>query len=163
MDHYLLHLQLLLLLITANGLPILARKWLGARWGSAVDGGRRAWDGRPWLGASKTWRGLLAAIAFTPLLALLLGLEARLGLYLALGAMAGDLCSSFLKRRLGIKPSGQALGLDQVPESLLPLLLVAPALALGAWDIVTLVVAFFLLELVLSRLLYVLHIRRRPY
>jgi CDP-2,3-bis-(O-geranylgeranyl)-sn-glycerol synthase len=163
MDHYLLHLRLLLLLLAANGLPILARKWLGTGWAWPLDGGRRAWDGRPWLGASKTWRGLLAAIIITPLLALLIGLEARLGLYIALGAMAGDLLSSFLKRRLGIEPSGQALGLDQVPESLLPLLLVAPALQLGPRDILVLVSGFFLLGLVLSRILYDLHIRRRPY
>ena len=163
MDQYLRDLLLLLLLITANGMPILARKWLGARWARAIDGGRCARDGRPWLGASKTWRGLLAALAVTPLLTLLLGLGAGLGLLVALGAMAGDLGSSFLKRRLGIAPSGRVLLLDQVPEALLPLLLVAPRLQLTLQDILVLVLAFFLLELLLSRLLYALHIRRRPY
>lgn len=163
MDLYLRDLQLLLLLMIANGMPILARKWLGARWAWAVDGGRRAWDGRPWLGPSKTWRGLLAALAITPPAALLLGLEAAIGVLIALGAMAGDLGSSFLKRRLGIVPSGQALVLDQVPESLLPLLLVAPMLQLAIVEILMLVLAFFLLELLLSRILFALHIRRRPY
>lgn len=163
MDQYLRDLLLLLLLITANGMPILARKWLGTRWDRAIDGGRRARDGRPWLGVSKTWRGLLAALAVTPPLSLLLGLGAGLGLLIALGAMAGDLGSSFLKRRLGIAPSGRALLLDQVPEALLPLLLVAPRLQLTLQDILVLVLAFFLLELLLSRLLYALHIRRRPY
>ncbi|HEY9149198.1 MAG TPA: CDP-archaeol synthase [Gammaproteobacteria bacterium] len=163
MDHYLRDLQLLLLLITANGMPILARKWFGACWARAIDGGRHAWDERPWLGASKTWRGLLAALAVTPVMALLLGLEAGLGFLIALGAMAGDLASSFLKRRLGIPPSGQALLLDQVPEALLPLLLVAPMLQLALLDILILVLAFVLLEMLLSRILYVLHIRRRPY
>jgi CDP-2,3-bis-(O-geranylgeranyl)-sn-glycerol synthase len=163
MEHYLRDLQLLILLITANGMPILAHKWCGARWARAVDGGRRAGDGRPWLGASKTWRGLLAALAVTPPMALLLGLPAVLGLLVAVGAMLGDLGSSFLKRRIGIEPSGQALVLDQVPESLLPLLLVAPLLDLGVLDILILVLAFFLLELLLSRILYALNIRRRPY
>lgn len=163
MPPYLLDLQLLLLLMTANGMPILARKWFGMRWAWPVDGGRHAWDGRPWLGASKTWRGLLAALCVTPPVALLLGLEAEIGLLVALGAMAGDLGSSLIKRRLGIAPSGQALLLDQVPEALLPLLLVAPALQLGALDILVLVGVFFLLELLLSRILYALNIRRRPY
>ena len=163
METLLRDLQLLLLLITANGMPILARKWLGARWSRAIDGGHRAWDGRPWLGVSKTWRGLLAALAVTPLAALPLGLGATVGLLIALGAMAGDLLSSFLKRRLGIEASGQALGLDQVPEALLPLLLVTPLLRLGPLDILVLVAAFFLLELILSRILYALDIRRRPY
>ena len=163
MDHLLLDLQLLLLLITANGIPILARKWLGSRWDGAIDGGRQAWDGRPWLGASKTWRGLLAALCLTPPLSLLLGLGAMTGLLIAIGAMAGDLLSSFLKRRLGIEPSGRALLLDQVPEALLPLLLVASRLQLGLADILFLVLVFILLELVLSRILYALNIRRRPY
>jgi CDP-2,3-bis-(O-geranylgeranyl)-sn-glycerol synthase len=163
MDHYLRDLQLLFLLVTSNGLPILARKWLGARWAWPLDGDRHAWDGWPWLGPSKTWRGLLAALAVTPFVAWLLGLGAGLGFLIALGAMIGDLGSSFLKRRLGIQPSGQALLLDQVPEALLPLLLVTPALQLGPWDILVLVSAFFLLELLLSRVLYALHVRRQPY
>jgi hypothetical protein len=37
-------------------------------------------------------------------------------------AMLGDLFSGFVKRRLGMGPSDKALGLDYVPESLLPLL-----------------------------------------
>lgn len=163
MDHYLRDLQLLFLLVTSNGLPILARKWLGARWVWPLDGDRHAWDGRPWLGPSKTWRGLLAALAVTPFVALLLGLGAGLGFLIALGAMIGDLGSSFLKRRLGIQPSGQALLLDQVPEALLPLLLVTPMLQLTILDISVLVLVFVLLELLLSRILYALHIRRQPY
>ena len=42
---------------------------------------------------------------------------------LAVGAMAGDLVSSFMKRRLRLKSEAQAVGLDQIPEVLLPLLL----------------------------------------
>ncbi len=163
MNHYLLDLQLLLLLITANGTPILAGKLLGGRWSRAIDAGHCAWDQRPWFGPSKTWRGLLSAVVITVPLAMLLGLEARLGLYIVLGAMAGDLLSSFIKRRLDIAASGQALGLDQIPESLLPLLLVGPALELVQRDLVVLVGAFFVLELGLSRILYALHIRKRPY
>lgn len=159
----LLDLQLLLLLMTANGAPILARRLLGGRGARAVDGGRMAPDGRPWFGPSKTWRGLMAAIAATIPVAGMLGLDWHLGLVIALGAMTGDLFSSFLKRRLGIASSGQALGLDQVPESLIPLLLTGPALGLEQIDILMLVAAFFVLELLLSRVLYALHIRKRPY
>jgi CDP-2,3-bis-(O-geranylgeranyl)-sn-glycerol synthase len=163
MPHYLLDLQLLLLLITANGSPILATRLAGQRWSRAIDGGHRAWDGRPWLGPSKTWRGLFSAILITVPMALLLGQGVWLGLAIALGAMTGDLLSSFLKRRLGITASGQAVGLDQIPESLLPLLLVGPVLQLTRGDLLILVGGFFVLELGLSRILYALHIRRRPY
>ena len=39
-----------------------------------------------------------------------------IGLLVAATAMAGDLLSSFLKRRLALAPSSQAIGLDQIPE-----------------------------------------------
>lgn len=77
--------------------------------------------------------------------------------------MAGDLCSSFLKRRLALAPSSRALGLDQLPESLLPLLVCRAALSLTAADIVFAVILFFAGEIVLSRLLYRIHLRDEPY
>ncbi len=163
MSHYATHISILLLLLVANGAPIVAHNIFQARFLQPVDGGRLAWDGRPWFGASKTWRGLLAALVSTPLVAWLLAYPAHLGLVVALGAMCGDLFSSFIKRRLRIPASGQALGLDQIPEALLPLLLCAPLLNLHAWDFVGILIAFFVLELVLSRVLYMLHIRKRPY
>jgi CDP-2,3-bis-(O-geranylgeranyl)-sn-glycerol synthase len=99
----------------------------------------------------------------TPLVALVLGEPLWLGLVIAAGAMAGDSLSSFLKRRLGRPPSSQAFGLDQIPEALLPLLLVSEVLALDGLTIGGLVLAFLVLELLLSRVLYRLRIRRRPY
>jgi CDP-2,3-bis-(O-geranylgeranyl)-sn-glycerol synthase len=77
--------------------------------------------------------------------------------------MVGDLSSSFIKRRLGSRPSSQAIGLDQIPEALLPMLACRAALGLGLLDIVAVVAAFFVGELVASRLLFRLHIRDEPY
>jgi CDP-2,3-bis-(O-geranylgeranyl)-sn-glycerol synthase len=45
----------------ADVAPIAAKHLLGARWQAPLDGGWRFVDGRPLLGPSKTWRGLLAA------------------------------------------------------------------------------------------------------
>jgi CDP-2,3-bis-(O-geranylgeranyl)-sn-glycerol synthase len=56
-----------------------------------------------------------------------------------------------------------ALGLDQIPESLLPALALKTRLGLTAWDIAGVVFAFILLELLLSRLLFGLRLRDRPY
>jgi len=158
-----LSLKLLFLLLVANGAPILVTKALGGRWNWPVDGGARFRDGRPMLGPSKTWRGVLAAILMTGAAAELLGLPARLGFLFGTGVMLGDLCSSFVKRRLGRPSGGMALGLDQVPESLFPLLAVRRELALETADIAGLVVIFLALDLVLSRLLYALHIRAQPH
>ena len=86
-----------------------------------------------------------------------------IGLTVAGAAMAGDLFSSFVKRRLNLKPSSQALGLDQIPESLLPMLACRDALSLTAVDIALGVGVFFVGELVLSRLLFRAHLRDEPY
>ena len=78
-------------------------------------------------------------------------------------AMAGGLFSSFCKRRLGLPSSSRASGLDQVPESLLPLLACRDLLGLTGGYIVAGVVMFVIGEIVLSRLLYSLRLRDRPY
>jgi CDP-2,3-bis-(O-geranylgeranyl)-sn-glycerol synthase len=139
-------------------------KWLlRDRLAWPLDGGARFLDGRPLLGPSKTVRGLVLALFLTTLAAPLLGFHWGSGLTIGACAMLGDLVSSFGKRRLGRATSSQALGLDQIPESLFPLLAVHQSLGLHAWDIVLLVGAFIVLELLLSRLLYRLGIREQPY
>ena len=77
--------------------------------------------------------------------------------------MAGDLFSSFLKRRLIQPPSSQAPGIDQIPESLLPMLVCRDALQLSAGDILLGVAIFFAAEIALSRLLFRIHLRDEPY
>ena len=156
-------LTVLTLLVLANGAPILARLLAGGREGRPVDGGHLAPDGRPWLGPSKTWRGIGSALLLTPVAAWVLGQSALAGLLIGAGAMAGDLLASFLKRRRGIPASGMALGLDQIPESLLPLLLVEPLYRFGPGQILVMVILFLVAELVLSRILYALHIRKQPW
>ena len=53
--------------------------------------------------------------------------------------------------------------MDQVPEALLPLLLFKTRLGLTPLEIAVLVVAFVLLAVLLSQLLFRLNIRDRPY
>ncbi|MBU0499404.1 MAG: CDP-archaeol synthase [Gammaproteobacteria bacterium] len=155
---------LILLLVTlANGAPILAHRLLGDRLARPLDGGLLLADGRPLLGSSKTIRGLLSSLAVTPLAAMSLGLPWELGLVVAAFAMLGDLCSSFLKRRMGLAPSSMALGLDQVPESLFPILACREAMGISWMGAVLLALAFVVLELVLSQILFHLRIRNRPY
>lgn len=156
-------LKLLLLLGVANGTPILAKRIFGKRLATPVDGGLHLPDGRPLFGASKTLRGIVLSVVVTALLAPLLGFDWVIGAGFAAASMLGDLLSSFIKRRLGLAVHGQALGLDQIPESLLPLLLLQRPLGIGGGDIVLVVVVFFVLELVLSWLLFKLHVRDRPY
>jgi CDP-archaeol synthase len=77
--------------------------------------------------------------------------------------MAGDLLSSFLKRRLSLPSSSQAIGLDQIPESLLPQLVCIEPLGLTTLDIVAGLVIFLVGGLLISRLLFRLNLRDQPY
>ena len=93
----------------------------------------------------------------------LLGVGWRTDAELAALSMLGDLLSSFVKRRLGLPPHSQAFGVDQIPEVLVPVLVLQARLGLTGWDIAVLVAAFVVLEIVLSRLLFRLRLRDRPY
>jgi CDP-2,3-bis-(O-geranylgeranyl)-sn-glycerol synthase len=161
--HVLLIGQLLTLLAVANGTPIIVEKILGTFLAFPVDGGRTLADGRPIFGSSKTVRGFVLSILATALVAPLIGLDWKIGALVALMAMSGDLISSFVKRRMGRPPSSRAIGLDQVPESLLPLLACTLFLPLSFLDVIVTMLLFFVGGLVLSRVLFKLHIRNRPY
>jgi CDP-diglyceride synthetase len=160
----LLHiLQLLVLSTLANGTPVVAKKIFGPRFARPLDGGVIFFDGRPLFGPSKTIRGVVLSILITTAGAPLIGLDLTIGAIAASAAMAGDLFSSFVKRRLNFPPSSQALGLDQVPESLFPMLACRDALSLTIADIALGIGIFFIGELILSRLLYRVHLRDTPY
>ena len=156
-------LQGLLLLVLANGAPVGAKLLLGDRLAAPVDCGVRLADGNRLFGTSKTIRGIACAILATTLAGLILGLGWRTGALFGALAMAGDLLSSFTKRRLGRPSSSRATGIDQIPEALLPLLLCRAALGLSLADIAIGVAAFLFGEIYGSRILFRLHLRDRPY
>ena len=160
---YLSILQLLFLLALANGSPVIAKRILNNHCSWPLDGNVKFFDGRPVFGASKTIRGILVSIAITSAAAPLIGLPLKIGLLVAIMAMAGDLLSSFVKRRLGLQSSSRAIGLDQLPEFLLPLLACRLPLSLTALDIIAGTAIFFVGEVALSRALFKLHIRDQPY
>jgi len=156
-------LQALVLLTLANGAPVVAKRLFGVHFAQPLDAGVLFFDGRPLFGPSKTIRGILVAVLATTTGATVLGIEPVVGALVASAAMAGDLLSSFTKRRRGRRPSSRALGLDQVPESLLPLWACRGMLGLSAADIALAVAIFFVGEVVFSRLLYQVHLRDEPY
>ena len=163
MDDLSLSLRLLLLLGVANIAPIVTKLLLGTRWSMPLDAGRSFIDGQPLLGPSKTIRGFVSAVAGAAIASVLLGFSPTLGIKVGIFAMLGDALSSFVKRRLGIAPSGRATGIDQVPEALLPLLGIRGALDLSWLQIVLITLIFFVLEIPLSRLMFRLKLRNRPY
>ena len=111
-------IQLLLLIIIANGAPVLMRIIFGDHLNSPVDFGITLPDNHPVFGSSKTWRGIFAALLMTSVAASLMNFPFAIGFLIAGYAVAGDLTSSFIKRRLSLAPSSKAPILDQAPESL---------------------------------------------
>ena len=156
-------LELFLMLVLANGTPVVAAGLLKNRWSAPVDGGRLWSDGRPVLGESKTWRGVVSGALACAVFALFTGLGFLFGLLFGLLGLAGDMLSSFIKRRLGLASSARAIGLDQIPEALLPMLLAMAWLPVSFWVVLIVVVLFTLSNIFGSPLLYRLGIRRQPH
>ena len=156
-------LQSLVLLISANGTPVIAKRIFESNLAFPLDAGAHFVDGRPLLGQSKTIRGVVLSVAVTAAVAPIIGLGVATGALVACLAMLGDIISSFTKRRLKLPSSAQAIGLDQIPESLLPLVVCRNALSLTSIDIIICVGIFLVGELLISRVLYMLRIRDQPY
>lgn len=141
----------LVLLTLANGAPVVAKKVFGAHFSRPLDAGVLLFDGRPVFGSSKTIRGIIASVVVTAIGAAFLGLDPERGALVALVAMVGDLFSSFLKRRLNL------------PPRLFPLLACRDMLSLSYIEIFVAVWLFFVGELAISRILYMLRLRDQPY
>jgi len=109
-----------------------------------IDDGKNFVDGRRVLGDGKTWEGLFGGIAMGWLAGMLMGwagfiplgfsfdLWVWVSLFLSIGAHAGDLLGSFIKRRLNVGSGGQFPVFDQLGFVILSLFfasLVAPQIA----------------------------------
>ena len=150
--HIDLFLHVLLMLVVANGTPVITGLLFRERMAWPLDGGRQFIDGRRLFGASKTLRGIVMAVLASALLAPLIGLAPADGALTGLLAMTGDLVSSFSKRRLGYQHGCASPLLDQLPESCLPLWVLGPATGASLADMAAAVAAFTVLDLLVSRL-----------
>ncbi len=156
-------IDLLLLILVANGTPVVACRLFRGRFSQPLDFGFTLGDQYRILGPSKTWRGLLSSIMVTTLCAMIMDYPPQTGFIIALCSLFGDTLSSFIKRRLGKPSSSMFLLLDQVPESLLPAWIMSRYFTLDLSDVFILVFIFIVSELVFSALLFQLGIRNKPY
>jgi CDP-2,3-bis-(O-geranylgeranyl)-sn-glycerol synthase len=147
-----IEIGLFALLLVANGSPVIMSMTLRRDWQLPLDGGLCLPDGKRLFGSSKTVPGLVVSVAATTLGAMLIGPGVWIGLSIGTFAMLGDLLSSFIKRRLGLAAGDCAIGLDQIPESLLPLLVCKPLLGLSWTQVFLLTAAFFVFNLLFSRM-----------
>src|SRR5262245_43539977 len=156
-------LRLLVLLVVANGTAVIAKKLFGAAFARPLDGGALFVDGQLIFGPSKTIRGIVLSLLVTCISAALIGLGWQVGILVATFAMAGDLFSSFLKRRLHLPSSSMAIGLEHLHASPLPLLASRWLLPLNVLEIMAGVTIFVVGALILSPLLFKLNLRDEPY
>ncbi len=142
----------LLLIVTANTAPWAAAHIFGKHWTAPLDFGTTMQDGTRLLGSHKTWRGLIAAAVACALAAQILGFGWAFGAAFASLALLGDASSSFVKRRLRCPPGAEVPGIDQIPESLFPLLALQRQLGLRIVDILVVAAAFAVLDIATTKL-----------
>jgi hypothetical protein len=87
-------LEMLILLMLANGAPVIAKKILDNRFSYPMDAQICFVDGNRLFGPSKTIRGIVLAVLATAAGATLIGLDWMLGALVGSTAMLGDLFSS---------------------------------------------------------------------
>jgi CDP-diglyceride synthetase len=142
----------LLLVITANTAAWAAARIFDPHWTAPLDLGRTLRDGTRLFGSHKTWRGLIAAAVACGVAAQLLRHGFALGAAFGTLALLGDAASSFVKRRLQIPPGAEVLGLDQVPEAIMPLLALQRPLGLGLVESLIVAATFAVLNIAATKL-----------
>jgi CDP-2,3-bis-(O-geranylgeranyl)-sn-glycerol synthase len=142
----------LLLVCLASSAAWAASLALGHRLAAPLDFGLELLDGKRLFGSHKTWRGVAAGTLACALAAPFVGLEAATGAEFGAAALLGDALSSGIKRRLALEPGTEVLGLDQLPETLLPLILLAEPLSVGVVEIAVVALAFTGLDLLATPL-----------
>ena len=162
LGHTVVVLQSLILISAANGAPVVSARMLGRRFADPIDGGVVLRDGYPLLGRSKTWRGSPQLSFSQPALqssSVSHGRQVRssgLPPWRAIASRPSSNGDWARTEQHGTwSRSGSRIALPAVASGVfLPL-------ALG--DIVAIVLVFSLGELAVSRLLYAVGLRDRPY
>lgn len=129
-------------LLWVNFLPPLANMIWGERFNRPIDGGGLWFDQHPIFGHHKTIRGALISLLGGTAVAPLFGVDLPVAAAAALLAMAGDLLSSFIKRRQNMPSGGNAIVLDQIFESLFPTLFLKLSLQLSWLQVLFIILCF---------------------
>jgi len=129
-------------LIWVNLLPPVASLIWGDRFNKPLDGNSLWLDNYPVFGPHKTIRGIVISFFGGIVIAPLFGLTFWVACIASLLAMTGDLLSSFIKRRFNIASGKNVAVLDQIFESLFPVLFLMHYMNLTLWQIIVILLCF---------------------
>ena len=156
--------------------------------GRPIDGGRVMRDGHRVLGDGKTIKGFIVGVFFgtltglgqyilapyllpilaefvtvTPSMEYALFMTIPAGLLLSVGALAGDLIGSFLKRRTNVQSGGPSPVLDQLGFIIMALLFAYPLLQPEGIYAALLIITTLIIHWVSNVMSYLLGIKRNPW
>jgi CDP-2,3-bis-(O-geranylgeranyl)-sn-glycerol synthase len=146
-----------------------------------IDGGRLL-RGKPILGKGKTWEGLIGGAVvggiiglveqaafnylpfqYSPVLLTIVPMSFWLGLLLGFGALFGDLCGAFVKRRCGLERGRPAPLLDQEDFVIGAFFFASFAVALKADWFVLLFVLTPVLHLIANGIAFLIKLKKEPW
>ncbi len=145
--------------------------------GKPLDSGRNFTDGRRIFGDGVTWRGTIIGIIIGTIIGLLQGIVSTtgllpliipenipqgiiLGFFLGMGALVGDACGSFIKRRIKIERGRPTPLLDQL-DFVVGALVFASIVVILPYDMIILILIIsFVLHLSANIIAYLLGLKK---
>jgi CDP-2,3-bis-(O-geranylgeranyl)-sn-glycerol synthase len=140
----------------ANASPVL----LGG--GGPLDGGAKWIDGKPILGSHKTIKGTIIGILAGVTVGVLQGNFVG-GVFQAIGAILGDLASSFYKRRIDLKPGESFPPADQLDFIFFAVLLSFPVQNTELYRIIIIILLTIPLHYLANFIAYILKLKENPW
>lgn len=135
--------------------------------GKPLDFGRNFTDGRRIFGDGVTWRGTLIGTGIGTLIGLLQGILSGniiqgllLGFFLGAGALIGDACGSFVKRRIKIERGKPTPFLDQLDFVVGALIFASIVVVLPFYMIILVLIISIILHLSANIIAYLLGIKK---
>jgi CDP-2,3-bis-(O-geranylgeranyl)-sn-glycerol synthase len=147
---------------TSNAVPVI----FGG--GKPLDFGKVFKDGRPVLGAHKTFRGFFTGLMLGTLVGfgesvIFKNFNPILGFTLSLGAVIGDVVGAFFKRRLGLKPGALLPVVDQVDFVVGAILFSLPVTTPQLNGILMIFVLTIPIHLLTNLFAFLLHLKEKPW